>query len=115
MLIIFVLPIIPLFFNKKTVYIFDEINRTSKESRDVETAVYRFISEFKEKSKQNKFTKNFLNLINIDYRKIIIIETSSDDKLFNEDLKYINYVINTERSEIENILNLHKTIYHQNL
>ncbi|AHK22192.1 DNA polymerase III PolC [Candidatus Hepatoplasma crinochetorum Av] len=102
-LIIFVLPIIPLFFNKKTVYIFDEINRTSKESRDVETAVYRFISEFKEKSKQNKFTKNFLNLINIDYRKIIIIETSSDDKLFNEDLKYINYVINTERSEIENI------------
>lgn len=102
-LIIFVLPIIPLFFNKKTVYIFDEINRTSKESRDVETAVYRFISEFKEKSKQNKFTKNFLNLINIDYRKIIIIETSSDDKLFNEDLKYIDYVINTERSEIENI------------
>ncbi|CRX37208.1 / / DNA polymerase III PolC / 79553:81484 Reverse [Candidatus Hepatoplasma crinochetorum] len=100
---IFVLPIIPLFFNKKKVYIFDEINRMSEEGKDVEIAVYRFISEFKEKSKQSKFSKWFLNLINIDYKKIIIIETDSEDKLFNEDLKYIDYVLNIERKEIENI------------
>ncbi|BDV03350.1 MAG: hypothetical protein HPPSJP_0710 [Candidatus Hepatoplasma scabrum] len=102
-LIIFVLPIIPLFFNKKDIYIFDEINRMSDEGKDVEIAVYRFISEFKEKSEQGKLSKGFLNLINIDYKKIIIIETDSEDKLFNEDLKYIDYVINVERKEIENI------------
>lgn len=100
---IFVLPVIPLFFNKKKVYIFDEINRMSEEGKDVEIAVYRFVSEFKEKSKQSKFSKWFLNLINIDYKKIIIIETDSEDKLFNEDLKYIDYVINIERKELENI------------